>query len=858
MGSLVVGWWWYVTPSGEDVPLVTERHDDQQRARDPVLVGSSRVERDKPTGLPNRGVESWPAEGMPVHVVDDKSDVPVAHAAVHVWTYADQLAASDEVSTLDLSTRIRRHGHIYVANANGELVIPEPVVASWIWAKSGEAEAVLHVPAQSARPAVLRLRVLRGGVIRVRDSTGAGVAGVPVLLGLPSAAGLMVVWEGETSAPAGAAVVRDLESAIRAHTGRGIKDTVGPLLVGTRIPFEPPVLVTLSSVEIPAEGVDLLLPAHRGLVIRILRPDGSLYAAPALVTVQSSMIGSDSGNGPPRRHQQIEMSTETGEVLLPRVGVAVPLSVGVKDASGCFQPVTLTMTIPEEGALPFAVDLPLGELRPCLLVRLVREDGAAIANGQVAVFAQRGDLIEHLPVNGLLATDSAGLMRIALRQSLPPHVGGALHLSAKTLDGDRSVTGLATLPIHGPLGPAPTDLGTVTLRPMPHALEGTIADDEGAPVPNAKVRLVTPVEGFSGIAFETWTSADGSFVLLAPEGTARIDVAVEHPDFQRTQENHAFGSTGVSFVLFRTPVLRGSVLVDPDIDWRRLKFHLASGGDGAMRPLPVTWESPRHFLLRLDTTDPIDLAVAMQGSSHALTTIRGLYPGGKGEGEDEGARIDLRGVIRRNIVRIVDDHEVPIEGARVSFREEGEDAVRGTSTTDGTGTVVYYCRATDQIVVEASAAGYAPVTQRLSPMATDTETIRFVSRLYDLTFTSPLAFSHDLTEVMLLPTVQSASSGKVQSPHERQSGALLFSRFRAIPGRTWSISFQVASPGEYQITFDLAQYVLPESGALRELRRVRLGGVAPSRITVDDRIGVQVFPFEIPVGEIERASARIR
>lgn len=232
VGSLAVGLWCYFAPSrdyspGADAALVTGRGDDQQRARVPVLAGSSRAERDKPTGSPDGRVKPWPADGMPVRVVDDESNATVAHAAVHVWSYADQLAASDEVSRLDLSARIRTHGHVYVANANGELVIPEPVVASWIWAKSGEAEAVLHVPAQSKRPAVLRLRVQRGGVIRVRDATGAGVAGVPVLLGLPSAVGLTVVWEGETSAPAGAAVVRDLESAVRAHTGRGLKDTAG-------------------------------------------------------------------------------------------------------------------------------------------------------------------------------------------------------------------------------------------------------------------------------------------------------------------------------------------------------------------------------------------------------------------------------------------------------------------------------------------------------------------------------------------------------------------------------------------------------------------------------------------------------
>ncbi len=189
-------------------------------------------------------------------------------------------------------------------------------------------------------------------------------------------------------------------------------------------------------------------------------------------------------------------------------------------------------------------------------VRVVDEDGRPIADAEVGLYVDEG---------GGSRSGTAGTTRTTGVVCAPLQVGNELTVTAPFTAGGSCAGYMARTVVDTDLTAPPT----ITLRMrefVPHVLRGRIVDDDGDPVPAARITVASIAPAGAGNCtggggLDAKSTADGTFALPPlPVGTVRL--VVRHDDHATREITITNGAPPHDIALAKGQQWRGRVL-DP-------------------------------------------------------------------------------------------------------------------------------------------------------------------------------------------------------------------------------------------------------------------------------------------------------
>lgn len=285
-----------------------------------------------------------------------------------------------------------------------------------------------------------------------------------------------------------------------------------------------------------------------------------------------------------------------------------------------------------------------------LLVRLVDEQGAPLADREIScIYAAGGDLGAD-ESRSTLSTDAEGRLRFPLGSERASGLQRSLKLTLRDADSNQRS---GQLELAAAYAAGEHDLGDVRLNYPPCVAAGRVLDAQGAPVAGAAVLASfvqsRPRGGGSGSA-RILSRADGSFEVRAEWDCDEVNLSASHELALAPRVRAPRGAQGIDLVLLESGWIEGRLLLDPSVataelrvlvhrageshepDWNVRQRHTAKlQPDGAFKIAPL---EPGSY----------DLHVAGTSYSDALLSVPSFKVlSGAGCDDPRLARIDLRG-----------------------------------------------------------------------------------------------------------------------------------------------------------------------------------------------------------------------
>jgi hypothetical protein len=207
--------------------------------------------------------------------------------------------------------------------------------------------------------------------------------------------------------------------------------------------------------------------------------------------------------------------------------------------------------------------------------------------------------------------------------------------------------------------------------------------------------------------------------------------------------------------------------------------------------------------------------------------------------------IDLRDMLRRIEVRVLDNSGRPIDGGgAVAVDVAGQRELRGSSVQEGIASILVAEPAVDII---AGAVGFA--TQSIRGVTGDT-----VIRLEPLPrVTVRIASLQGIPSTFTLSVRLGVRRGRESRSLRSQAGTLEvdgMSRLRQTVDASGAVSFPVAGAGSYSLSLALTNPVGRYTAEIREFE--------PRRFEITEPIDGQQFEITIPPAELQRVLAEVR
>ena len=608
------------------------------------------------------------------------ASVPVRYVNEMVWRYP---GAGDWFDPAWWD----RHGETFRTDANGEVVLPPfegygRVSVEW---QGRRGDLTLSRPLVGT-PTVL-VESQSALQVRVVDVRGNSVAGVPLRMQAASqewsTCGNVLdepLWSGETAEPITRIGPLEslLEPFLRPRRSRGAHSL--PYLLVDVIGGEGP--QSFDPHRPPTDLWELRLPPTGQLTVELIGPDGQ----PVRDGVR---VQADSGAGTrfPVRDGAVASSVD-GAVTFPFVAVGVP--VGVQVTSGGYRGRSEIAPLTHEGehrvqVLCLEPAPPTGlELRG----RLSLAPGASIAQRGfeflVARSAPRSNRSSD-SWNDLTVGDEGEFVLCLSRAREPMELwvrstdGGAPGSSVAVMEGSVELPDVARTR-------SSVDVGVLALTARPLLVSGRVTSDTGRPVPNAAVR-VSLARSVARTA-HAMTDGKGRFHLFADPGLVyerMLSVSAPGHDSERrpserpgrsfeTRFPFRVGQRDVEIILRERASVVGRVLLERGIPPEILDVEVESeagfvlfrwGTDGQFSLRGPRGECRLVFSLRgrpFTRVEPSRLLIVEHELGHATTVEGGPSP----------LEIDLRGLLQRTVVEVVDEAHQPIP-ARVAWVRSGRE-----------------------------------------------------------------------------------------------------------------------------------------------------------------------------------------
>lgn len=630
---------------------------------------------------------------------------PVPGAIVHGPGTGDPPRSTtsepEALETLDVERDLHERGRRYVADERGEVLVRGLSDGGWICARSGSRWGARRVSADEAGPHVLEIGEDRELRVRVLDSEGLPVGGIPieVLSRNDGATGLRSsIWHGVSRVGDGGAIVTHVDYHVHRHQARDLSPPqAARYFVEVALPIVPHPAVEFELSSPALTPVELRLPPLGRLRVRLKDADGNLVRAGGIYHVSTAEAGTVSRSaflGLPSDSGRFE----DGSFELSRVGLGQAFEVTAHvepgpDGSSMIGRRVVGGPTPDEPTREHVIAVePVDEL---FRGRLLDADGEPLAD------AAGRYVVDWNPGSGIgpdiprrLSTDAEGRFADAWKVMNLRRGAWTLYLRVDVAGGVPLV-GSFEFPF------ARRALGDLRLEPAPLLAEGRVVDERGRPVPGAEVAVSgcrreppedenaagedevgwlsyhwSPVEVFDGVCDES-----GTFRLYGRPWDPHLSLCATGDEVTPARRTRFTPGERDLEVLAVHPGTIDGMLILPDfvepeelrvgiVEWRlvsRLSFCFSKARYCAAQPEPSG-----RFRLEWIPFERVGVCVTFGEQRLPLVTIEDVPVELGGASEDPRLdAIDLTRCLNRLTLLVVDEEGQPVPEAKVELRRAG-------------------------------------------------------------------------------------------------------------------------------------------------------------------------------------------
>lgn len=419
---------------------------------------------------------------------------------------------------------------------------------------------------------------------------------------------------------------------------------VGLAAPGGEVPLDP--------LALPREPVILRLGASGSVEVVVHDLGGEPLKAGS---VELSIDNSPDEAAPSfwRASEYVSVDVTNGRALFEHVRLGEAL-IAKLEPPGASAPIRRRLRGPRSAGERVVVEFRLGEDQPAVVVRLVDEGGAPLAERNVRWTVSVASEFSRSANDGELRTDSGGEIELLLDSKWAE--GGQRTLRV-VLDSDEPYPPQARLDLSRAFSPGRHELGELVLRSPPLIAAGRVVNADGAPAPDARVSVQElreqGEETLDVLDEEIGCDAEGRFLLRGQLRATRVRIGAQTNSARSADLSCAVGADNLELTLVEGGVITGRVLLDTPAGAKALSVtvkcdernqrttqDLEPGGD-----FRFTHLDPGEWLL--------SIAAEGLGESNNVLELGGLHVPAGGECADPRLKeIDLRGRVATLILEL--------------------------------------------------------------------------------------------------------------------------------------------------------------------------------------------------------------
>lgn len=356
---------------------------------------------------------------------------------------------------------------------------------------------------------------------------GARLAGVPVA----------VVGHGPRGMTVHARATTGADGVANLSLAGNLRALVEPVLhVSLALPLDEPVEAEFAPAHLPERPIELAMPPTVAVVVNLVRADGSPFTDPAAVRLDPMNLARERGaEGLPR----LVAEARDGSATFPFVGLGRPLSVKVRPADRTLRAVEHAVAAPRAPDRDTVVTVTCGAPAAVVSGRLVDSESRPLVHTTFAAWLPEPPGAVCSPPREepeSRATDGEGHFTAAF--DVDPVTLSVKHVliaaeEAEAETGARILGQNIRAPLRAGPRPGTFDAGAVVVPLLPRVASGVVVDQDGAPVPDARLALLRrrgsewkKEDEYYGV--KARADADGRFEVrgvVAGEGLALIATA---------------------------------------------------------------------------------------------------------------------------------------------------------------------------------------------------------------------------------------------------------------------------------------------------------------------------------------------
>jgi hypothetical protein len=367
------------------------------------------------------------------------------------------------------------------------------------------------VGASQTEPLAIDVQPMAFVHAQVVDETGHPLSGIPVWMRKKVPGFLSFRFGAFTSGREGLAELGPLDTDTEERE---------LWLVGIEGALPGKAIAQLDIREPPKDPIQLVLPAHGSLEVRISCPDGKPFAGPA--EMELSWMSEDEECA---QTVHVSVSPGSGAGLYERVGIDLGVKV-VANIPGISHTFEASGWGPRHAGEKAVLSIKLERALSVLVGRVVDDHDEPVRNREIALAGLVQSTLPSSFEDDDASTDAGG--NFALAVDCGDTAGEAGSLLLRTKSGEPELGGVVGMQVSA----GRNDLGRIVLAPARTIATGVVVDENNAPVSQASVVLMMPGKESSdtalGWALAVQSDAQGRFDLRGWAGDGLVRLRANH------------------------------------------------------------------------------------------------------------------------------------------------------------------------------------------------------------------------------------------------------------------------------------------------------------------------------------------
>lgn len=604
-------------------------------------------------------------QGFLVKVVrkDEGTAIPFADVFfVDVESLDQQRTLAAQAEATSLLDMIEQLAVRYQAGADGSVRLPLPAGSVFLAARKDSWFGSFDNQVIPTEGLLILCTQMSAVSARVTDAAGRPQAGVPVQLRVTESGLDQAVLTVRTDEQ-GIGLIQPLDMLTRNDTAdvRFELALGGTLAETVRHEFDPR--------HPPAAPLELTLPPHGILEVRVLTADGKPWPEPALIQALARDAEEVDGR---MENEGLSGLLREGALRLRPAGLGQPLRVRAIRPDGT----TIGELVCEGPArdgevLPVNIQEQSGAAH--VVGRAMREDGQPLAKTRLSYEIRVTNFGFSSSDAGQIVTADDGSFQLAIEK--PNLDEGAERIFVLSTAPVNGVQLIAETDLSWSLPPGVTDLGNLLLAQPALLVSGWVVDESGRHLPGVPVQARPQVyfdkDRFSwdwNANFYARSDEQGAFSIYGNTDSAKIRVTGQMGEHWCAGADVAPGSTDVRVIMNRAGRVAGLILLDPGTKAEGFVIQLASEmeGDREVTHWAALVLADGSFNFTTVPPGVYRVEISPLGAGEPLASFDGLLVRAGEDCPDPRLNpIDLRGLLRVIRVRAVDEAGKPLRHFQV-------------------------------------------------------------------------------------------------------------------------------------------------------------------------------------------------